>query len=283
MRNTTGSLDSPAARPARVRSVDRALALLDLFGERTDSWGVSELAQRTGLSKASVFRLLQSLTAHGYTARDGSHRYVLGMKPLLLARALLRRHGVVEVARPRMETLARRTGESVVLTVDGTDGVVCLAAVDSTQPLRLSVQVGHVTPYHAGATGKVHLAHLPPERQQRVLARRLVRYTPRTVTDPGALRRQLAEIRRRGYAISRGELDSGVAAVAVPVPGPDGALVAVLSLAGPASRFTAARLPALLAETRQAAGEIARALAAGVAGTDAGGNGTGPERAEDRR
>ncbi|MDR7528426.1 MAG: IclR family transcriptional regulator [Armatimonadota bacterium] len=278
MRNTTISLDSPAARPARVRSVDRALALLDLFAERTSSWGISELAQRTGLSKASVFRLLQSLTAHGYTVRDSSHRYVLGMKPLLLARALLRRHAVAEVAEPRMAALARRTGESVVLTIDGADGVVCLAAVDSTQPLRLSVQVGHVTPYHAGATGKVHLAHLPPERQQRVLARRLRRYTPRTVTDPAALRRQLAEIRRRGYAISLGELDSGVAAVAVPVPGPDGTLAAVLSLAGPASRFTTARLPALLTETRQAAGEIARALAARTAGADHAGNGTGPEQ-----
>jgi len=250
-----------------LQAVDRALRLLDLMANGSPHVGVSELARATGWSKAVVFRLLRTLEAHGYVARDDTRRYMLGTKPLELAGAVLRRSELHQVARPALLTLAERTGESVVLTAPTAGGVICLDTVDSPQQLRASFRIGRVIPWHAGAAGKLHLAYLPAHQADAILARPLRRFTERTVTDPERIREDLTRIRGQGYAFTVGELDPGVAAISVPVLNWRGEMVAAVSLGGPASRFTEDRLPGLLREVQRAAEAISVRLLGGGSGS----------------
>jgi DNA-binding IclR family transcriptional regulator len=246
-----------------IQSLERGLRVLDLLMNGGSRLGVSELARTLGLSKAVVFRILRTLEKHGYVVREEDRRYRLGTKPLELASAVLRQFGVRQVAWPTMLSLAERTGESVVLTAPGPDGVICLDTVDSPQQLRVSFRVGRVTPWHAGAAGKLHLAFLPEERAREILSLELPRYTERTVTDPVVLLQELDRIRQQGYAFTIGELDPGVAAITAPIRDARGAVIAAISIGGPASRFTEERLPALIQEVLSAAEEISLRLLGG--------------------
>lgn len=260
MRNTIHARTKRPRTSHLVQSVDRALTLLDLFANDTTSWGISELSTATGLSKTAVFRLVRTLGRHDYTTQDEAHRYRLGMKPLVLASVVLRRFEVHQVARPTMLELAERTGESVVLTAPSQNGVICLDTVDGPQRIRASFQVGRITPWHAGAAGKLHLAFLPKDQMKRMVARSLPRYTERTITDHAALLRNLARIRLQGYASTVGEFDPGVAAVTAPIVDSRKEVIAGISIGGPASRFTDNRLPQLIREVQWAASEISLRL-----------------------
>lgn len=260
VRNTDRIRVKPLRDWKQVQSVDRALVLLDLLGNRNASWGITEFSRETGLSKAVVFRLLRTLEGHGYVVESVDRRYALGTKSLELASVVLQRFDVREVARPTMLELAERTGESVVLTAPSRDGVICLDTVDSPQPIRVSFRLGRSTPWHAGSAGKLHLAFQPKPVNQQVIARGLPRYTARTITDKGRLLRDLARIRRDGYAFTVGEFDEGVAAITAPIVDSRKEVIAALSIGGPAQRFSEKRLPHLIKEARQAAGKISRLL-----------------------
>ncbi|MDR5694144.1 MAG: IclR family transcriptional regulator [Armatimonadota bacterium] len=255
-------MESAPFRP--VRSLERALRLLDFMRMNGGpGLGVSELSRALGLSKAVVFRLLRTLEQYGYVVQEADRRYRLGTKPLELASVVLRQFEVRQVAWPMMLALAERTGESVVLTVPGPDGVICVDTVDSPQQLRVSFRVGRITPWHAGAAGKLHLAFLPKEKIQKILSQGLPRYTERTITDPALLLQELEQIRKQGYAFTIGELDPGVAAITAPIFDARQNVVAAISIGGPASRFTDERLPTLIREVRWAAQEISLRLLGG--------------------
>ena len=123
--------------------------------------------------------------------------------------------------------------------------------------------MGRITPWHAGAAGKLHLAFLPKEKIQKILSQGLPRYTERTITDPALLLQELEQIRKQGYAFTIGELDPGVAAITAPIFDARQNVVAAISIGGPASRFTDERLPTLIREVRWAAQEISLRLLGG--------------------
>jgi DNA-binding IclR family transcriptional regulator len=250
-----------------VQSVDRALVLLDFLADGTPSWGISELSRTTKLSKAAVYRLLRTLERHGYAAKADDHRYALGTKPIELAGVVLNSFESRQVARSTMVALAKRTGESVVLTAPSRNGVICLDTVEGPHPLRASFQVGRVTPWHAGAAGKLHLAFMPDDRVRKIVARKLPRFTERTITDKVTLIRDLTRIRIQGYAVTAGELHPGVAAVSAPIVDSQKEVIAGISIAGPDFRFSDDRLAHLIEEVRWAAAEVSKRLLGNVART----------------
>ena len=133
--------------------------------------------------------------------------------------------------------------------------------VDSSQPVRLSCERGHVLPVHAGASAKVLLVFSTSAEIDAVLATaRHPRFTARTVTNPKLLRKQPQEIRAQGCAMSGGEVDEGVRGLAAPIFSPDGRIAAGLSVAGPAYRVDDARLPAIVRAVRDGADPIGRRL-----------------------
>lgn len=241
-----------------LQSVDRALALLELFSPARPRLGVAQVAGELGIGKSTAHRLLSTLAARGYLLYDRDTRlYRLGLAVVRLAHAALAAFDLREVARPHLRWLALETGESAFLLVEREGSAVVLESVESEQPLKLTLPAGLPWPLHAGASNKVLLAYLPEDRIERYLAGPLPRVTERTQVDPDRLRTELAAIRRRGYAYSDSELTPGVAAFAVPVIA-GGQLLGAVAVAGPTVRFTAARRPEILAAVQRAAAAVGR-------------------------
>ncbi|MFQ5855880.1 MAG: IclR family transcriptional regulator C-terminal domain-containing protein [Anaerolineae bacterium] len=246
-----------------LKTVDRALKVLLRFDEEHPEWGSSELADALGLHRSVVYRSLATLENRGFVARvDGSARFRLGLKLVELGNIVLSGIDLRRIAHPEMVRLAKETGASAFLTVVSDDESVCIDRVDSPQRVRVTLNVGRRYPLHAGASNKLLLAYLPPEARAEVIARGLPAYTPNTITGPEALEEDLAIIRRQGWAFTVGELTPEVAAIGVPVRDSNGEVVAALSIAGLASRFSEDRLPQLLDVTRDAGERISGQLLA---------------------
>ncbi len=246
-----------------LQTVDRALRVLLKFDEAHPEWSSAELAQELGLHRSIVYRILVTLEQHGFvTQSDRRGRFRLGLKLVELGNVVLSNLDLRQVAHPVMARLVRETGESAFLTVISGDESVCVDKIDSPQPIRVALTIGGRYPLHAGASNKILLAYAPAECIDAYIAKGLAQITPDTITDPKQLREDLAQIRRQGWAYSVGELTPGVAAIAVPLRDSNGEVVAGLSIANLASRFSEDRRPMLVEMLCEAAEEISAQLMA---------------------
>lgn len=246
---------------ASLRTVNRALDVLLLFDKEHPEWSVAELSQALGLHRSIVYRILRTFEQRGVVTRSNTGgRYRLGLKLVELANVVLASMDLRQVARPAMERLVRETGEAAFLTVVSEDESVCIEKVDSPQPIRAMLTIGDRSPLYAGASNKLLLAYLPADTIDELIARGLQPITPRTITDPIPLKQSLAKIRQQGWAYTVGELTPGAAAISVPLWDSNGTVVAALSIAGPASRFSEDRLQTLIEITCQAAEEVSHQL-----------------------
>jgi DNA-binding IclR family transcriptional regulator len=242
-----------------VGSVARAIAALEVLAECPDGVGVTELGRRLGVNASSASRLLATLEQGGLVERDAVGPYRLGLGLVRLAHAALDRLDVRALARPLLEELARTTGETATLSLPSGGGpgeAVTVDFVRSPASVASTAVLGRPTVAHATATGKVALAF----GTEALPTGPLAAMTPRTITDPAALERAVAEVRRRGWAEALGEREPDLHALAAPVLGPGGALAGVLALQGPAARLTAARRREVRAALLAAAGELGRRL-----------------------
>ena len=258
MSQATGSMTS-----GRNATADRAIDVLLLFDDESPVLSAVEVARRLNMSRSTTYRYLQSLRSYDLLEEDDHGGFRLGPRVFELARVARKGLGLSELALPVMHELGRRVDEAVLLTRRSGDQVVCVERVESSHPIRLSYERGHLLPLHAGASAKVLLAFADPEEVKEVLGKgKLARFTDATVADPRKLGAQLSVIREQGYAVSDGEVDVGVRGIAAPILQPDGSVAAGLSVAGPAFRLTDGRLPAVIAAVREAANQISLRLAA---------------------
>ncbi len=243
-------------------TADRAIDVLLLFDDAHLHLTAAEVSEQLKMPRSTTYRYLQSLRSNQLIEEDESGgRFRLGPRLLQLARVARKGIGLSEVALPSMEALAARTGETVLLTRSSGDHVVCLERVESQHRVALSYERGHVLPLHAGASAKVLLAFLPEQEIDTILGSlTLTRYTERTVTDKEVLRQQLREIRAAGFVVTDGEVDEGVRGVAAPIFGPDGRVVAGLSIAGPSFRLGDDTLPEAIRAVQEYAAAIGKKL-----------------------
>ncbi len=201
--------------------------------------GVTEIATALGLTKAAVHRILTALRSRDLITVDpASRRYALGHAAVALGRAYLARTDVRAMAAPELKHLADALKETATLSLRRGDTRLYVDQVVPDQELRMEVALGIPYPLHAGASSKAFLAFLQEGEVDEYLSRhRLSELTDKTITDAGKLRKELAAVRKRGFASSLGERQPGAASVAAPVFDHDGHVVAVLSVSGPASRF----------------------------------------------
>jgi len=243
-----------------LQSVRRALRTLDLIAEAGDM-GVTELSRRLGVHKATASRLAATLAATGVIERDATtERYSLGYGLIRLASAAAAGMDVLATARPVMEELAERSGETVTLGVRAGDAVVYLGQSSTTPSIMQLSWVGQRTPMHASASGKVLLAFMDESERRRLLPRSLQKLTPRTKVDAHVIESELAEVRRRGYSQILEELEEGLNAVAVPIRRADETVVGALSISGPAFRFRPIDIPRFGRLALDAAAAVSRRL-----------------------
>jgi IclR family transcriptional regulator, acetate operon repressor len=168
---------------------------------------------------------------------ETSRRYRLGPVALALGVAYIDRIDVRALVMPALRDLCERTGETATLSLRYGWERMYVDQVTPDREVKMSVALGRAFPLHAGSSSKAFLAFLPDDEQERYLARRLEALTDRTITDVGALRAELVEVRERGYAISYGERQAGAGSVAAPVLDHRGQPAAVISVCGPLERF----------------------------------------------
>ncbi|SNR86148.1 IclR family transcriptional regulator [Actinoplanes regularis] len=246
-----------------IAAVERAMDVLLYFGraEQPDL-GVTEIATALGLTKAAVHRILTALRSRELITVDpATRRYALGHAAVALGRAYLARTDVRAMAAPELKFLSQRTDETATLSLRRGDTRLYVDQVVPDQELRLEVSLGIPFPLNAGASSKTFLAFLPDFELDAYLARHpLAAVTDRTITEPAKLRKDLAAVRKRGYATSLGERQAGAASIAAPIFDHDGRVVAVLSVAGPALRFKPEADPDVVADLLGCAGRISAQL-----------------------
>jgi DNA-binding IclR family transcriptional regulator len=234
-----------AATPAGPKVLEKTLRVLDLFTVERPSWSVTEVARELELPTATAHRLVRALEARSYLARVGS-RYRLGFAAIDLGRRATASVDLRLLLGGVLRELARRTGETALLTVydESRHGSLCIDRIETTHSLRLAIEIGRVTPIHAGASAKALLAFLEQPIREEILGHDLERLAPGTVTDPEQLREQLDEIRARGWAASYEENNVGAWGLAAPIVVGTG-VVASIGFAAPAARHSESEVRSL--------------------------------------
>ncbi len=226
------------SRSATLGSVSNAARVLKAFTPAEREWGVTDLARRMSIAKSTAHRLLATLTDEGLLEQDPlTGRYRLGLVVFDMA-AAAQSIDLHEAVLTPMTELRNRTGETVqVAVLDGRE-VVYVERLDSPNTLRLFIEVGRRNAAHSTGCGKALLAFLPPDQLERTLRGwKLEAKTAHTITAVRSLRDDLAEARRRGYAVNRHESETGIISVAAPIRDVSGRAVAAISVAGPAERL----------------------------------------------
>ncbi|HVT26704.1 MAG TPA: IclR family transcriptional regulator [Lacipirellulaceae bacterium] len=232
-----------AAKPKLIRRspITKALRLLNWLIETSEAEvGVRQMAAALRLSPSNAHQLLTSLLAEGYVQRDpDSGRYSLGLELLRWAHRIVGRIPLRTVALPQMQALVEACNETVFLGVyDPTRREMMFAAsVESMHPLRYVIELNRWFPVTAGASGLSILAFLPDAEIDTVLKKKLVARTPTTIVDPKRLRTELSGIRKRGYAISRGQREPGAVGIGAPIFDHDAEVVGDIVITSPEQRY----------------------------------------------
>ncbi len=240
------------AESRKLGAVHRTTAILDALGEAADELGTNELARLTGINASTVSRVLGTLEASGYVEHvRASGRYRLGLRVVQLAQAVLARLDVRQLARPLLERLVEETGETATLSLPSEQHAVTVDYAIGRTSIVSVAQVGRPSVAHATAVGKVMLAFggVP-------IPQRLESFTDATIVSRDRLTAELEAVRRAGFAINVRERESDLNAIAAPVLGRTGALVAILGLQGPAGRLTPERIAGLEPRVLESAAEI---------------------------
>lgn len=237
----------------------RVADVLLLFTGGPEYLGVSTISRNLGISKAVVYRILQSLVSRDVLAVDaGVTGYRLGPAAVALGASALRRFDARAAAEPVLRRLRDETGETTTLSGLVGDERVYLEQFESRAEIKMTVDIGTRFPLHAGSSGKAILANLPAWRRDELLAGELSALTERTVTDRATLVEQLSAITTEGVAVSLGERQSGAGSVAAALVTPDGEVQGAISVCGPEYRFTPEKIERYRGLIRDASADIIR-------------------------
>ena len=221
-----------------TQAIDRATSLLIAILNSQEPPLLSELARQLNLPKSTTSRILGALERQGLIRRDRDGAYLGGDVLMRFASAQNQDSALIARMRPVLEALAKLTSESINLAVPGNNELKLIDQVDGQYLLGATNWVGRHVPYHASALGKVLLAYGAVAIPNGSLQTR----TSRTITSRTQLNAELEKVRKTGYAIINNELEEGLVAVAAPVYGHDGSVVAAISISGPDARINRDKL-----------------------------------------
>jgi IclR family acetate operon transcriptional repressor len=251
---------TPNLDQTTVQSLDRALHILRVLSEG-EGLSLTELAEASGQSPATVYRVPSTYQLHGFVELDAARQlWFIGAEAFRIGSAFLGRTSLVERGRPILRELMAETGETANLAIADGAQVVFVSQVETPLPIRAFFRPGTRSAIHASGIGKALMAHWPPERVAAVLGPGLPALTPRTLTDPEALKAALASIRARGWATDDEEHTEGMRCIAAAIFNEHGEPVAGLSISGPAARVQRERDAALGAVVRDAAARVTAAI-----------------------
>ncbi len=255
-------LEGKASMPARnyISAIERTLRVIAAFGGE-DQISLAKLAERSGLVKSSVFRILYTLADLGYVMRDSRGLYSLTPRWAQIIRMRLPSENLVRCSAPLIAELHSRFHETVNLGVLDQGEVLYIHVLESPHAFRLAAHAGMRSPVHSTALGKCLLSGLSHEELEALVKDHpLNPRTRRTICDLARLERDLKRVRERGYAIDDGEDSSGARCVAAPITDSEGRVVAAVSISGPAIRVHRGRDKEMAAALKGVCARISRQL-----------------------
>lgn len=226
----------------RLQTLDRGLALLEWVASNPGNATVRQAAEALGINMTTCYHLVDTLMSRGYLVRAGHGQLRVGVALAGLSAAFVEQSRPLALLSPVVEDLRGRSQESVFLAVWDGDDVILLLFLEGPQHLTVSgFSPGFRGFAHARCSGKAILAYLPSaELDQYFANHELVARTPHSITDEGQFRRQLDEVRIRGWACETEEFTVGICSLGAPFFGADGRVLGALSLAVPVARFAEA-------------------------------------------
>lgn len=218
---------------ATVQSIDRALTIIEALAGEKDGLGVTEIANRVGLHKSTVHRLLSALGERNYVEQRTGGAYRLGMKLVELSSLYLNQVELKTEAQPYLRKLLQLTKQPVHLaTLDGLE-IIYIDKIESIHSIRMYSQIGRRSPALCTATGKALLSGLPDaELCEKIRSTRLPTYTSRSITDPEQLISEIRMVRQRGWSKDDQEHEPGIRCIGAPIYDYRGHIIAAVSTSG---------------------------------------------------
>ena len=222
-----------------LQTLERGLDILLLCAaHEPGGLPLATVMERLNLARSTTYRLVKVLRDRGFLRSGGKPGQIeLGYQLVHLGKIADARAELSAASLPVLQDLVDALGETAFVTVRSGWRALCLEQVESTRAIRLSYRKGQQLPLYAGASGKIVLAHMREREQEQVLSGQLQVFTDERFVEPDRIRRDLAAIRRQGYAITRGEIDPDASAICVPIVLWDGKFIGGLNIAGPTVRF----------------------------------------------
>jgi DNA-binding IclR family transcriptional regulator len=226
-----------------LRTVDRALALLEFVATSPVDPAIKEAARNLGINLTTCYHLVNTLEARGYLVKDGQGRLRIGPRVAVLHQGFVRRLQPARDFTPVLQRLSHAIEETAYLSTWERGDAVLQAVEEGPHPVRVTgLYVGLRGDSHCRASGKAVLAYLPAEELSEFLRRHpLTRRTPNTITGVRRLRADLVETARRGWALDAEEFAVGVSCLAAPYFGPDGRVQGAFTVSAPATRLSQAK------------------------------------------
>jgi IclR family KDG regulon transcriptional repressor len=220
-------------------SAERTLIILKHIAGSQEGLGVREIAKKFGYSPSVVQKILQALVAHDFVLQDpGSLAYQLGPAALQVGLSGLSKMEIRKVAKPYLQKLAEKSGETALLGVKTNDGVIYIEKSLSPNAIRMDPPIGAFRPFNCTAVGKCMLANKSDEEIEKLFNENFfVKSTPNSIVDLKEIEKEIQAIRERGYALDREEYEEGAMCVGAPIKNFENTVIAAIAVAGPASRM----------------------------------------------
>lgn len=244
-------------------ALTRGLNIIEFLASQDKDISFSEIRLHLKIPSASLQRLLTVLQEKDYLRQNPENgKYQSGLKLITLGSVLLSRLDLRTVARPFMQKLMVKTGETVELAVLDKNEILYIDKYESVESVRLVAQVGsRYTTLYPTAVGKVFLTYMPEEQFEQIIRKcGLKKFTENTITDLEKLKKELKEVRLKGYAFDDQEVRLGVRRIAAPIFDSSNQLAGVIGIAGPTFRMRKSRIDELAAIVKQIAKEISHEL-----------------------
>ena len=241
----------------KIKVLEKALRILDLFDEKGKELSITEINDILGFNKTSTFRIVKNLEEADFIEKDSdTQKYKLGVRLYYLGSLAEPHTKLVKIARPFLRRLNQACDETVHLAVLHQGEALYLDKIEGRKVIQVISSVGTKLPSHCSGVGKTLLAALPEGALDSIIRQKgLLGFTLHTITDPDALRLELARVRQQGYAIDNEEIEEGLKCVAAPVLDAGSRVVAAISISTPKERFDR-EVSAFIRNVTQTAREI---------------------------
>jgi len=244
-------------------SVEKTLDILLAFAPYNQEMGPTEIARKLGYHKATVSRILLTLSRYGFLHQNPKTRkYILGGAIIRLGNACNKflKSNIVQIAKPYADELREKLKETVVIEVFSGENSYMAYVSEGPQRIRVAAEIGEMLPKHAAAGAKAILAFSPLELKKIILNDPMPRLTPNTITNPKKYLRHLQQIQKEGVAFDIEEIDLGISAVGAPIFNHEGNPVAAIVVVGPSQRIAGDKNSPLVSRLKITAAKISAQL-----------------------